>query len=764
DYGGQIADALAAAHRAGLIHRDLKPGNIMITPEGRVKVVDFGLAKLATGSDSSEDQAATRKALTAKGAIIGTVAYMSPEQAEGKPLDARSDIFSYGAVVYEMLTARRAFVGDSGASTMAAVLREDPLPLDIPKNLDLLVAACLKKDPNKRLQSIADARLLLGISTPSSSPAKPASRPLLALAAVAVAAALLTSAITYLLWGRKPQLPEPRPIRLSRLTSGLQASFPALSPDGNLVAYARVTGQQAISTAYSTRAADLYLQPVRGGAEVRLTNAGTVILHPVFSADGTRVYYTSLGPPRGAYEVSVTGGESRLLVRDAFRIAPSPDGKWLAYIVGGRLLLRPTDGGPEKQLSGQVGGAVVWSPDSTELMTSVALAKETWDIARIPVHGGESRPTGLGPNLRARKLVATSITELKAWLSNGDIVFCAPMGVAANLHYLPLHRLKDGAPIPLTNGVGNNCSAAMAKDRLVFANQQLTSTIFRLPVSLDAGRVNGDLQRVTPEGVESQFPDVRPDGSAMAFISRTGTGQFAYLMDLARAAIRPLLNTEPNLAYTTFSPDGSKVAVGQGGSEWPALVVPTVGGDPVSAGGAYGRIRGWSPDGRYLLTWRQNARTSIGVLDLTTKTAAETHRSDTLQPVAPRLSPDGRWVVFSASPTAADVPDLYVAPFRGAQPVPESEWKLLAKSAFTPVWSPDRRWLHFLRTSAGVTRLLRVAIDEQNRFKSEPVEFYSLEGRNPAGLLLNSMTASREHLYMVLLDGPSDIWSMDLPR
>jgi serine/threonine protein kinase len=160
-----MADALAAAHAAGILHRDLKPANVMIAENGQVKLLDFGLAKLTSPSEITElDE--TRTIQTQDGSIVGTIAYMSPEQAEGKKLDFRSNIFSFGAVLYEMVTGQRAFTGDSTASTLSNILRDEPKPVvsvrpDVPRDLEKLIARCLRKDPSRRVQTAGDLRAAL---------------------------------------------------------------------------------------------------------------------------------------------------------------------------------------------------------------------------------------------------------------------------------------------------------------------------------------------------------------------------------------------------------------------------------------------------------------------------------------------------------------------------------------------------------------------------------------------------------------------------
>ena len=271
EYALQIADALATAHAGGIIHRDLKPANIIVDDHGTVKVLDFGLAKLAGPPDS--DWASTRSALvrTAEGTIVGTVAYMSPEQAQGKPVDARSDVFSFGAVLYEMVTGRAAFRGDTRISTLAAVINQNPQPAgpDVPRDLERIIFRCLRKDPDRRFHHMIDLKVALAdLKAESDSgalavvPPPHRRRRWLPVAALAAAATALIAVL--LLWKKAPANPAEGAER-TRVTfdSGFTTD-PALSPDGKLAVYASDRAGQGNL--------DIWIQNLASGETTRLTD------------------------------------------------------------------------------------------------------------------------------------------------------------------------------------------------------------------------------------------------------------------------------------------------------------------------------------------------------------------------------------------------------------------------------------------------------------------------------------------------------------
>src|SRR4029434_7761683 len=343
-YAAQIAGGLAAAHAVGIVHRDLNPANVIGNENGLVKILDFGLAKLL-GPLEADDIASTQAIQpgTQAGAILGTVPYMSPEQAEGKSVDARSDIFSFGAVLYEMITGRRAFPGDSTATTLAAILHQEPKPVSelvksVPRELERIIAQCLRKDPARRFQHLDDVKVLLdqlrddidrGMEVTGRESPPPAHRAMGPLA-LAAAVAVLLAVAGFVWWKMRPAPPQRGP-GLTRLTSdtGLTTD-PALSSDGRLLAYA---SDRAV-TAGAEDNLDLWVQQLPAGEPLRLTRHPADDREPSFSPDGTSIAFCSERDGGGIYTISALGGDERLIAPYGRRLAFSPDGESIVYWTG----------------------------------------------------------------------------------------------------------------------------------------------------------------------------------------------------------------------------------------------------------------------------------------------------------------------------------------------------------------------------------------------------------------------------------------------
>ena len=252
----------------------------------------------------------------------------------------------------------------------------------------------------------------------------------------------------------------------------------------------------------------------------------------------------------------------------------------------------------------------------------------------------------------------------------------------------------------------------------------------------------------------------------MAYVSRKGGGQGVFHLDLRTGKERTLFMIELDSAYSTFSPDGSQVAFGNKGPRWPVFVVSAAGGAARFLGDAGGRIRGWSNDGRFLLLWRAvGGSQTAGVLDVTTGRVTDIVKSE-LPVQGARFSPDNRWVAFLSGDDQPK-PRLWIAPFRGAEPVPPTDWIEIAGGGTLPFWSPDCRSFYYARAKDNNPRdviFIRQPLDSAGKPSGSPAEFYSMRGYSVTGLLLNTICATREHVYLLLESGQSDVWMMDLPR
>ena len=383
-----IADALARAHTAGIIHRDLKPANIVVANDGTVKVLDFGIAKLVEGPVGGDQETVTERttssAIRQPAAFDGTPGYVSPEQAAGERVDARSDIFSFGALLYEMVTGRRAFQGSSPAETIAQVMRDQPRPPSgitpgVPRDLERLILRCLRKERERRVQFMADVKVELqeiaeAPGVPQTAQRPPAHDRRLAWTAGAVLIALAIAATALFVWrGREIARPHPRVVPLT-VTRGIEAS-PNFSPDGRQLAFAW-DGEPAAAGVPTNF--DLWLKLPGGSEARRLTSDPADDMGPSWSPDGRQIAFQRgrAGFPGTIYLVSPLGGAERKLTdlpaarseTNWFRgaavpqLAWSPDGRWLAAARArapgetrpdaGGIHLVPVGGGEPRPLTG----------------------------------------------------------------------------------------------------------------------------------------------------------------------------------------------------------------------------------------------------------------------------------------------------------------------------------------------------------------------------------------------------------------------------
>ena len=346
----QIADALAKAHAAGIVHRDLKPGNIMVDESGLVKVLDFGLAKLIERPPVGEDElTGTLLPWTDEGTILGTAAYMSPEQADGKPVDARSDIFSFGSVLYEMVTGQRAFQGDSKLSILAAVLNQEPKPASeiaraLPQDLEKIISRCLRKDPGRRFQHMVDVKVgledlkeesdsgRLGLKDGAGSSGKPKRFSRLRWVMLAVVGVSL--AVAGWFWLGRSTMVQPG----DSLTSVPLTSYPgeerqpSFSPDGNQVAFSW-NGEKQDNF-------DIYVRLIATGAQRHLTTAPEADSIPAWSPDGNFIAFVrqGTGVKAAVYLVSPLGGQERR-VAEISRTAGIDWPRGLAWTSDGKSLV-----------------------------------------------------------------------------------------------------------------------------------------------------------------------------------------------------------------------------------------------------------------------------------------------------------------------------------------------------------------------------------------------------------------------------------------
>ncbi|MBZ5550722.1 MAG: protein kinase [Acidobacteriia bacterium] len=566
----QIAQGLAAAHDKGIVHRDLKPENIFVCRDGRTKLLDFGLAKLT--APEAGDATVTDLELkdeTGVGVVLGTAGYMSPEQVRGEKADERSDIFSFGVVIYEMLSGQRAFAGQSAADRASAILKEDPPDLrgtgrNISPGLERIVRHCLEKNPEQRFQSARDLAFHLEtLSTESGTvaavPEAIRKKTRVPLAWVIACLALLAAAGGGW-WYRGRLQPSHRDVTFLRLTdfAGLEDS-PALSPDGKSVAF----------VSDSTGSRQIWIRLLAGGPPLQITHDAGEHLEPRWSQDSAAIIYYS-PPPEGdvqgaLWEISALGGAPRRLISGMSGAEVSHDGKRLTFF-------RLNDKQMELVVSDRNGSnaRVVlqapvsfsyrqprWSPDDGTI--AYLHSRENWadDVYVVSSSGGSARQVTHDNTLMSGL----------AWLADGSrLLYSSARG--STILYLPTMHLwlvppAGGDPQQLTFGEAGDENPDVDHDgRIVVSRRHMQFDIWKFPVDGDPPENVRRAVRITHQTGQVQTPTLSPDDRELAYLSDNGGHGNLWVMELASGETHQL-TYETGLGIVMgvpiWSPDGKSI-------------------------------------------------------------------------------------------------------------------------------------------------------------------------------------------------------------
>ena len=753
-YLAQAADGLAKAHAAGIIHRDLKPDNIMVTRDGFAKVLDFGLAKLTEKDAALETdiQTAIREE-TREGTVLGTVGYMAPEQVEGKTVDARADIFSFGCILYEAITRRKAFAGKSDVDVMHAILHAEPVSIselapDVPVELRRTVRRCLAKDPEQRYQSMKDLAIELrelaeefDELTPGSGSRTRSAAALTAprrgpapwmIAAGAAAVAAIVVAVVFLLRRPAPAAPAAE-MKLTRVTSHGNAGRAVISPDGRWVAYTRhEKGKTSIQLLQAATGSEVTVFPP---TDERHTDGFT------FSRDGNYLYVTlgeNSNRKHTLYVVPTLGGTPRAILSAVFSaIAIAPDEKRFAFIRAieaneeQRLVVARFDGGGEQVLASRRGNdflgteGLSWSADGKWIAApagSFAGGLGRTVLAVSP--DGKQQKTIVNPNWFYIAGVA--------WLPDGSGLLTAGSQVEKPETQLWRLSFPDGKGRRITNDLNNYVTPSVTADgkSLVSVQEERRQRLWKgngqtfTPITSEGDRNGPGIARLMPDGsviyqsFQSGNPDIwrlmpngerrqltsharadyqpvpAPDGSSIYFLTeRNGPAEF-WVMDPDGANQRSLYRIGTDVSFAV-SPDNRWLVYSNENAVWR---LPVTGGAPAKLADYWIESPQYSSDGKWIAGFFRKPN-EVGRLSVMPADGGA------VREVAPvptttdhffvRWTPDGKSLAYKRGDEGVD--NIWLQPVAGGPATQLTHFD----SAFIPEfdWSRDGKELYLVRSS-----------------------------------------------------------------
>ena len=761
DLAVQVAEGLRHAHEKGIVHRDIKSANIMVRDDGEAKIMDFGLAKLADTT-----------VMTKEGTTVGTIAYMSPEQAQGEALDGRTDIWSLGVVIYEAVAGQLPFIGDRDQAVVYAILKKEPQPLTslrsgVPLELERIINKCLEKDTSYRYQSsselLADLKRLKrdlergivpihkGVATLEARQKYPKWVPWVCAGLIPVA--VLVAAYFYLLRPKLSSTPPFSQLSLKPVTGGSGSAFsPSWSPDGSWIVYA----------SDDAGSMDIWKKPAEGGEAIQLTTSPYDESHPAWSPDGRMIAFSSDRGGGGIFLIPSEGGTALPLTQFGARPSWSPDSDTVAFDWCGNIYLVPYTGGePSLVVSGTSATPhTVWTPDGTKLIY--------WDRTKRDVHlysleSGEAEALELVPTGQEISGLTLSQDGRELVLSRG------PFGGNKNLwrvKFNPKAGKVDSTPLALAVTTTEDIQCAFSPDgsKLAFTASKLERHLWAYPLDPDTGMIKGDAQRITYKSHLNYYPELSRDGKKLVWTSHLTDQGVLCTCDLESRDERKVTREwgqKVREVGGTFSPDGNQMCYSSTpGGSYQLWRLPSLGSVAMQLTRTQSphsdALPAWSPSGKALVFY-SNRSGNWDIWSVHTGRRGEPKQLTDWESNEnyPSWSSDGKHITFRTDKEGNG--DIWIMDADGRN---QESFITGPSEEGWSAWSPDGRWFYFVSNrNEGVFNVLRMPAGGGQALQM--TTFKGVSSGMPDFVLFTKFAVSSSHLVVPLETRKGNIYILE---